>query len=65
MVQELGVAMSEVLGVEMNVVHGSERLGDVRRNYSDTSKAKRMLGWQSTTALADGLRTTAASFRKG
>ena len=35
--------------------HAPVRIGDVRRNYSDTSKARRVLGWQAEVALADGL----------
>jgi UDP-glucose 4-epimerase len=34
------------------------RLGDVMRNYSDTSKAERMLGWCAETKLQDGLMKT-------
>lgn len=41
-----------------NVVHGECRTGDVLRNYSDTSKAKDMLGWQAETSLKDGLVKT-------
>jgi UDP-glucose 4-epimerase len=40
------------------VTNGDSRVGDVRRNYSDTSKAKRLLGWHAKTSLRDGLRTT-------
>lgn len=44
------------------VVFGEQRLGDVMRNFSDTSKAARMLGWQCETVLADGLGKTVDSF---
>lgn len=43
---------------QVKVVHGEKRLGDVLRNYSDTSKAARMLGWQAEVSLRDGLRRT-------
>jgi UDP-glucose 4-epimerase len=42
-----------------NVAH---RLGDVRRNFADTSKAKRILSWESKTELKDGLKKTAQWF---
>lgn len=45
------------------VIHGPSRLGDVQRNFSDTSKAKNMLNWQSTTSLADGLDATVQFFK--
>ena len=47
-------------GVE--VVHGETQLGDVRRNYSDTSKAHARLGWQASTSLDEGLSRTVAFF---
>jgi len=34
------------------------RLGDVLRNYSDTTKAKDRLGWKATTSLSEGLKQT-------
>jgi UDP-glucuronate 4-epimerase len=30
--------------------------GDVLATYADTTKAKRMLGWQSTTSIEEGLK---------
>ena len=42
----------------MKVKYGDVRLGDVMRNYADTSKAKGVLGWQARTDLTDGLRRT-------
>jgi UDP-glucose 4-epimerase len=45
-------------GVDMKIVHDAPRLGDVRRNYADTSKAARMLGWQVQTQLEQGVETT-------
>jgi UDP-glucose 4-epimerase len=45
-------------GVKMNIEHGSPRIGDVKRNYSDTRKAARMLGWKVETELEDGIEKT-------
>jgi UDP-glucose 4-epimerase len=47
---------------DVRVNYVSPRLGDVRRNFSDTSKARRLLGWQAETSLAEGLRRTVAWF---
>ena len=43
---------------DAEVHYVASRPGDVRRNFSDTSKAKRILGWKSKTELKDGLRKT-------
>ena len=40
----------------------SPRIGDVKRNYSDTSKSKKLLGWQSRTKLKDGISRTVSYF---
>jgi len=36
----------------------ASRLGDVARNFSDTSKAKRLLGWEAKVGLREGLADT-------
>jgi UDP-glucose 4-epimerase len=46
---------------EVEVTHTDPRSGDVRRNYSDTSKAENLLGWTPEVALKDGLRLTVQS----
>lgn len=47
---------------DVDVQHTEPRTGDVRRNYSDTSKAENRLGWTSEVALEEGLRRTVQSF---
>ena len=42
----------------IKIVHSATRLGDVKRNFSDTSKAKRMLGWQPQMERIEGLKKT-------
>jgi UDP-glucose 4-epimerase len=47
------------LGKEMPAVnHIDSRLGDVKRNFSDISKAEKMLGWKQTTQLPEGMKST-------
>jgi len=48
---------------DVDVTHTEPRTGDVRRNYSDTSKANELLGWSSQIDLTAGLRRTVRSFR--
>lgn len=46
-------------GIHNFTVHNGEtRLGDVKRNYSDTTKARHRLGWAALTGLVDGLPKT-------
>lgn len=50
---------------DVKVSHLAPRTGDVRRNFSDTGKAARMLGWGASTSLDAGLRNTFDSFQTG
>jgi UDP-glucose 4-epimerase len=43
---------------DVDVRHGPLRRGDVRRNFSDTSKARKLLGWQAQVELETGLKRT-------
>lgn len=53
------VPLLEARGIgPVQVEHGEARLGDVMRNYSDTSKAARMLGWHIAMELPEGLEKT-------
>jgi UDP-glucose 4-epimerase len=40
------------------VRHSAPRLGDVKRNYSDTRKAHQKLGWTAKVPLEEGLKRT-------
>ncbi|MBO8132160.1 MAG: GDP-mannose 4,6-dehydratase [Candidatus Marinimicrobia bacterium] len=44
--------------LDIRVNYGSERLGDVKRNYSDISKARKILGFQPQYDLRKGLEET-------
>jgi len=43
---------------DVAVTNTEPRTGDIRRNYSDTSKAQRLLDWTARTPLEEGLRHT-------
>lgn len=49
----------------VRVANAASRLGDVKRNFSDTSKAKARLGWQATMDLAAGIDKTVSYFLSG
>lgn len=48
--------------IDMVITHGQPRLGDIKRNYSDTRKAKKQLGWQSQMDLQAGLEAIVGWF---
>ena len=50
--------------VRMETIFSSPRVGDVKRNYSDTSKARKILGWVPQTALKQGIVQTIDYFVK-
>jgi UDP-glucose 4-epimerase len=43
---------------DIEVRNTAARRGEVRRNYADTSKAHRMLGWKAEVGLDEGLERT-------
>lgn len=53
--QRRGIARPEVR-------HEGSRPGDVLRNFSDTGKAMRMLGWRAQTSLDEGIEKTVRWF---
>jgi UDP-glucose 4-epimerase len=48
----------------VNISKTAPRLGDVRRNFSNTSKAKEKLGWEMQVPLKKGIRETVSWFRE-
>ncbi|MDP9438121.1 MAG: NAD-dependent epimerase/dehydratase family protein [Actinomycetota bacterium] len=54
------LATEGVKGVEVR--NTAPPFKEVMRNYSDTSKARRVLGWQAEVGLDEGLQRTAAFF---
>lgn len=45
-------------GKEVSLFHSHERLGDVKRNFSDITKAREVLGWEPEFDLRAGLMET-------
>jgi UDP-glucose 4-epimerase len=58
MVEQLLPVLAAVGIKDVEVRQAAPRLGDVKRNFSDTSKASRMLGWRAAVELKVGLRRT-------
>lgn len=57
-IAELIAKHLEIHGKSMPITHEAKRLGDVMRNYSDTTKARTMLGWQPQLDINDGIAET-------
>jgi UDP-glucose 4-epimerase len=56
-------ALMEEAGLhDVEVTHTESRTGDIRRNYSDTTKAEDVLGWTPQVSLPQGLKRTVQSF---
>lgn len=51
-------------GIILDVLYSEKRIGDVMRNYSDTSKAERNLQWKAQTGLEEGIEHTLNWFIK-
>lgn len=64
MAQKLVEVLNEFGLSDIEIVNSEFRLGDVMRNFSDTSKAKKVLGWTPKENLDSGLRKTASYFFK-
>jgi UDP-glucose 4-epimerase len=62
-VLELVGGMRRATGLDFDVEHGPERLGDLRRSVLDPHRARRKLGWQPESSLDDGLRETWEFFK--
>jgi nucleoside-diphosphate-sugar epimerase len=57
-VNDLIVALSEILGPPVGVTKAPERPAEVQRSCVDASRAERDGLWQLRTSLRDGLRRT-------
>ena len=60
---ELTEQLAEVTQQAITRTHGKRRLGDIGQNYSAVSKAEKLLHWQPTTTLKDGLAETWSWFQ--
>lgn len=56
-VLELINVFEEELGININYEIQNRRAGDVQEIYADTSKAKAVLDWETTTPLKDSLKS--------
>ena len=52
-------------GNTINLTYAEERAGEVKRNFSDISKARKLLGWEPRWGVEEGLRATVEWFMGG
>ena len=57
-INSLAEMIIEMVGSHSKIVHTEEREDDPHRRSADISKAKRLLNWEPSTQLDDGLRRT-------
>lgn len=62
-IRSLASLVMKIAGREIHLDHGPERAGDMRRNYSNVSKARALLGWKPQLSLVQGLRATWEAFQ--
>jgi nucleoside-diphosphate-sugar epimerase len=53
-----------ITGAEVEPIYGPPRAGDVRDSQADITRARRVLGFDPTVGLEDGLRRTAEWYRQ-
>jgi UDP-glucose 4-epimerase len=56
-INEFTKLVKEISGNRLQISHEAERKGEIIRNYSDISKAKRVLGFEPQIGLKEGLKT--------
>lgn len=57
---ELARLLAELTGLDLDLRHGPERVGDVRFSRADVSLAREVLGFSPRIGLEEGLRRTVA-----
>jgi nucleoside-diphosphate-sugar epimerase len=57
-------AVNEVLGTKIEAVHADPRPGDIKHSTADVRKARRLMDFTPSVSFMDGLRETAAWYKK-
>ena len=55
-VNDLVSELKKVTGSDFDTVYKPERIREIRRNYSDISKAKEMMGFEPEIEFGEGLK---------
>ena len=60
---ELLAVLKKIIGSDVQPIHKEGRTGDVRHSQADITKAQKLLGYQPTVGLEEGLRETVAWYK--
>lgn len=55
-INELAKLMKQITGQKLQIIHKPERRGEIRSNYSNISKARRLLNFAPKITLREGLK---------
>ncbi|MFL5729363.1 MAG: SDR family oxidoreductase [Cytophagaceae bacterium] len=55
--------LKDISGVNVEILHGERRTGDVRDSLADISKAKRLIGYEPEVRIREGLEITMEWFK--
>lgn len=55
-INDLANMIKEMAGGDIQILHQPKRKGEIERNYSDITKAKRVLGFEPKVRLREGLK---------
>ena len=58
LVEQIKITLKNHLGIDLKVNFTKPMVGDAIKNYADTTKAEKELGWKASTDLATGLAST-------
>ena len=60
---ELLAVLKKIIGSDVQPIHKEGRTGDVRHSQADITTAQKLLGYQPTVGLEEGLRETVAWYK--
>jgi len=63
-INELAELMRRSICPGCQIVHKPARHGDIRQSYADISRARKVLGYQPSISLEDGIKELAKFYRK-
>lgn len=62
--ERIKTLVEKYCGKNMNIIYRKQEFGDVRRNYSDISKARKILNYESKFDIEKGLKNTLEYFKR-